>query len=438
MKGILIAGVLLGMIMLVSLTPQAYAASNNDQAIIVKGHQTSQFQHNTELSYKELNESRNLSADDIQYLDGNTSSPGFDALANKTNLNQSIDNATARIQDAGCKGNLTIYISTHGGDNGTPGDTTDDYLRIGPDKLTGQELKAMIDKFRSACPGSQVVIVIQACHSGSFIDDLSAPNTTVITSSEPCKPSYGEECYGSAFSQPFWKNITDNATLTEAFKKAVDAVKVFDAKPPATSQTPLYDDNGDGVGHPAPLPNGGDGDRTKDLKIGENISTNSRPVIENKTPDQAVAPGTSMVLNVTATDDKNVTRVYGRVFAPDFDFCDPSNETCVWDPPTIEFIYAGGDLWQCNYTFGMLGDYYIMLLAEDDESSLSYEEWTDIQAHSPGVGGIVELPGITETPPEVSEPAGANYALWAAIVAGAVIGIIGTAWYIRRRRTKAI
>ena len=85
----LLVGALVGMVMAFSFTPQVYAASP-DRAIIVKGDNRSDFQADTDLAYKELNQSRNLSADDIQYLDGNTSLPGVDAIANKSNLNQSI------------------------------------------------------------------------------------------------------------------------------------------------------------------------------------------------------------------------------------------------------------------------------------------------------------------------------------------------------------
>jgi len=427
------AGVLIGMIMLVSLTPQVYAASN-EQVIIVKGEPAgggnlTSPQHDTELAYKELTKDRNLSAADIQYLDGNRSLPGVDAIANRTNLNKSITDAKNKCTSGG---KLTIYITSHGGN---------DTLDIGPDTVTAAELKSWIDTYRNACPDSQVVIVIDACHSGSFIDNLNGTNTVVITSCRANQSAYGKKCYGSYFSQPFWKNISDNATLTEAFTRAYNAVSDANKKHPSRPpQTPLIEDNGDGVGHPAPLPNGGDGNRTKDLKIGENISTNSRPVIKDKTPDQSVAPGTSMNLTVTATDDKNVTRVYGRVFTPDFDFCDPDNETCEWDPPTIEFIHAGGDLWQYNYTFGTSGDYYIMLLAEDDESSCSYAEWIDITALG-GVGGIVEFPQIEEPGAVTPDLSDHNYGALAGIIVGAIVGtitLISAVWYVRRRRTKAI
>jgi hypothetical protein len=62
-----------------------------------------------------------------------------------------------------------------------------------------------------------------------------------------------------------------------------------------------------------------------------------------------------------------------------------------------------------------------------------------VSAPVSGVGGIVEFPQIEEPGTAIPAPdsSGNNDALWPAIVAGAVIGIIGTAWYIRRRRTKA-
>ncbi len=64
-------------------------------------------------------------------------------------------------------------------------------------------------------------------------------------------------------------------------------------------------------------------------------------------------------------------------------------------------------------------------------------EQTFVAVVSKPVGGIIELPQIEEPGIAIPDSSGHNYALLAAIVAGAVIGIIGTAWYIRRRRTKA-
>lgn len=60
-----------------------------------------------------------------------------------------------------------------------------------------------------------------------------------------------------------------------------------------------------------------------------------------------------------------------------------------------------------------------------------------------GVGGIIELPQIEEPGTAIPAPdsSGHNYGASADIIAGAIAGVtalISAAWYIRRRRTKAI
>ena len=398
-----------------------------DKAIIVKGNQTEDmFAADTNLAYNESTQHRNLSADDIQYLDGNTSDKRVDAIANKTNLKNAITDWAKNNCTSG--GKLTIYISSHGGD-----ETVD----IGPDTVNETELKAWIGELRNASGVniSELIIVIQGCNSGSFIASLSAPNTTVITSCTANQTSYGFYEEGSYFSQSFWKKITDNWTMVKAFNEACCKTNVA-LSPYNLTETPLYEDNGNGVGHSAPLPNGGDGDRTKDLKIGVNVSINQRPVIEDKTPDQSVAPGSSMNLTVTATDDVAVTRVYGYVCPPDYVI----PEDGFLDLEKIEFTNLGGDLWQVPYTFDKVGDYYITLYAEDAELSSSYGDDIHISS-APAVGGIVKFPQMEQPGAVTPDSSGHNYGALAGIIVGATVGVImliSAAWYIRRRRTKAI
>jgi len=75
-----------------------------------------------------------------------------------------------------------------------------------------------------------------------------------------------------------------------------------------------------------------------------------------------------------------------------------------------------------------------MLLAKDNEESLSYEGWIHILASS--VGGILEFPQMEEGGSATPELAEHNYGATAGIIAG-VIALTGAVWYVRRRRTKA-
>ena len=67
------------------------------------------------------------------------------------------------------------------------------------------------------------VIVVSACYSGSFIDELSSPTTVVITASAPDKMSFG--CTNTAemtyFGQAFFaESLRENTSFEAAFKVA--------------------------------------------------------------------------------------------------------------------------------------------------------------------------------------------------------------------------
>lgn len=59
----------------------------------------------------------------------------------------------------------------------------------------------------------------------------------------------------------------------------------------------------------------------------------------------------------------------------------------------------------------------------------------------PAVGGIVEFPQLEEPEAVTPDLSDHNYGALAGIIVGAIVGtiaLIGAAWYVRRRRTKAI
>ena len=76
---------------------------------------------------------------------------------------------------------LTIYIVTHGGR---------DVLVMGNTSMTAQEFKEMLNDF----PNVTFKIIIDACHSGSFVDDLDdLENVAIIlTATDADHSSYGD------------------------------------------------------------------------------------------------------------------------------------------------------------------------------------------------------------------------------------------------------
>lgn len=114
---------------------------------------------------------------------------------------------------------LFLSLSSHG---------SEDYLAVshGPlmlDDLTDEALAEALDdagiKWR--------VIVISACYSGSFIDELRNPNTIVITAAAADRTSFGcsDERALTYFGEAFYRDALPEAdSLRDAFETTVEVI----------------------------------------------------------------------------------------------------------------------------------------------------------------------------------------------------------------------
>jgi len=106
------------------------------------------------------------------------------------------------------------------------------------------------------------VVFLEPCFSGGFIWDLSAPNRVICTATVEedvfwgnyfvrgfTSAFHGEDEEGNPVDADY--NEDGNISMVEAFNYA--------AVSDPTSEIPQYDDNGDGISHNYPIPNGGDG-----------------------------------------------------------------------------------------------------------------------------------------------------------------------------------
>lgn len=107
---------------------------------------------------------------------------------------------------------ITIYIATHG---------NVDRFVMGPQRMNPTQLRDLIMSY----PNIKFALIIDACRSGSFIDDLwaSIPNSVVITTAtDDSHPSYGdldhpndpdpEDVWGE-WSSGFLKGLLRNTAL---------------------------------------------------------------------------------------------------------------------------------------------------------------------------------------------------------------------------------
>lgn len=116
--------------------------------------------------------------------------------------------ATAQSTD----GPLFVYLIDHGG--------IDNFMLFPGEIVTAEQLKGWLDVFQTATD-RKIVVVIEACKSGSFTDNLVAPgqNRVVVTSTND-QDSYIQLGGRISFSQFFVDRLLTGDSLNQAYLKA--------------------------------------------------------------------------------------------------------------------------------------------------------------------------------------------------------------------------
>jgi hypothetical protein len=142
---------------------------------------------------------------------------------------------------------LYIYCTDHGNTGGMA-------LRGGTDRLTPSALNNWLNTLPTDVP---INIVYCACNAGCFIDDISKTGRVILTSCTIDQHSgFDPSDTADFFSHCFWPFIFLGHTYGDAFNYATD---LMDQLKPHGHETPLLDDDGNYVGHQAPIPSHNDG-----------------------------------------------------------------------------------------------------------------------------------------------------------------------------------
>jgi hypothetical protein len=149
----------------------------------------------------------------------------IDNVVDDSNL--SVDNFYSVLEkeaDSGKKGVLYLYLVDHG---------AYDSFKLTSEDLDGDgnmeviyanKLKEALDTFQDTT-GRKVVVIIEACKSGSFSNILSADNRVVITSSSPTELSYIDRTGGVAFTKFFSEGLLYGKDIKTAYDKALIKLK---------------------------------------------------------------------------------------------------------------------------------------------------------------------------------------------------------------------
>ncbi|MFO7632929.1 MAG: fibronectin type III domain-containing protein [Caldilinea sp.] len=209
----------------------------------------------------------------------------------------------------------------------------------------------------------EVNIFIEACQSGSFLDNLEGESTNplnslarqgrvVVTSTGRANNAYAS-ADGAFFSDAFFSCLADSGSMKACFDEAAAAVALT-----GVDQTPWLDDNADGV------PNSGDG-----VKAGQRTLTRFFSSVRPRIlATEVTRNGQSGQLMARVEAGAEAVRlVWAAVYPPSFS--EPSGVTLNLNVPIVrlEPDPASPGRYRFDYVNGFTeeGDYRIVFYAQD-------------------------------------------------------------------------
>ena len=299
-----------------------------------------------------------LSADTDLDLDGD-GSPDVDADATNSNLEYALKTWAADAD------NLFIYMVGHGGE-GT--------FQMGQyELLDAAALDGWMDAAQQGIPDF-LVMVYDACHSGSFLPYLVPPagKTRIVASSAgPNEPAVFQADGGLSFGFQFFAYLFNGGSFYDSYLHGLKSVEgAYDYK-----QTPHIEGNGNGVGNEK-----SDKEIAQSINLGNETKTaGDIPQIESVSQPQTLAEGeTSAFIHAQNVVDTNgIQEVFAVITPPDYSSGSPDNP--VTDLPTINLTSVGNNNYSGTYNgFTVEGVYNVAVFARDGKGVLSLPYQTSV------------------------------------------------------------
>jgi hypothetical protein len=324
------------------------------------------------LAYQTFLES-GFSADDIQYLNSDLGQPGVDKAPSWENVRDAIQEwARTRV---GLGTPLWVYLADHG--------QVDRFHNEIGEVVTAGELNLWLNNLEATSGVDQINVIIDACHSGSFIDtqekegygleEISGHGRVVVASTTYSSQAYAPRGADSLmyFSEGFWRAVGGGKNLWHAYLEGRSQVEsggvgnCGDYDFVFFCQRPWLDDTGDAWF------DSDDGQVAQSRGLAASFGSGVAPYI-----DWAEVGGVTdgqATIQAQARDDGSVERVWARVFAPSFEPPTSSDGSIpVIEVPEEDLSAVGGDVFTLDYDgFTEEGVYQIVVYAMDDEGNVS-------------------------------------------------------------------
>jgi len=286
--------------------------------------------------------------DDIYFLSPDTTSPGVDGLTTWDNAAYAVQTwAAQKTQD------VVLYLI---------GNEINSGFRLNDNEnLPFSVLDSWLDKLQEQLPG-KVTVIFDGNRSAGLISLLQPPEgkeRILISSASEDKPAVFIQEGSICFSRFFWRYVLNGANVRDACAWAYSDIKYF-------GQTPVLDDNGNGIGNEK-----SDGSLAKTYKIGAGIVlAGVLPVISSVLPEQTLNGERYLKIWADAAPGSHaIDKVWAVVIPPEPDLAQ-SFEALTY--PVTELIHAGNGRYEavCE-NFSQSGTYRVIVYAADKSEKIS-------------------------------------------------------------------
>jgi hypothetical protein len=254
------------------------------------------------------------------------------------------------------------------------------YTQNGMSSVSADTLGSWLDALSIS---GNLVVVYDACRSGSFLEPLAQPGRVVITGTSSDERGWFLDEGEISFSSFFWNSIFFNASITDAFNNAKSTVSFL--------QNPLMDTDADGKANRRTVLRA---EPVDDIILGrERIVPFLAPVIEKVVTEPEILNGeTAATISAGPVEDINevgISSVWSRILPPFDDFL--SVDVPVISVPTVRLVDPDNDMiYQNSFNdFIYQGTYDIFVHLEDKAGYQAVPLFVDL----PQEDGITSGPG---------------------------------------------
>jgi hypothetical protein len=278
---------------------------------------------------------------------------------------------------------LILYIVDHGGE--------DSFVMSDKDTLNASDLASWLDQAEIS---GKIIVVYDACYSGTFLAPLSVDNKRIVmTSASPKQKAFFPRQGSVSFSNYFWTHIFNGFDVNDAFSRSDDGMSTY--------QNPLMDADGNKTANE---------DEDFTLAQGNYIGNGTviqgdGPVIGSVSREQNISGVSSATLEAfDVTDDDGIAHVWAVIIPPRYN--QEMSDGTVKEMPSVDLMPVGDNKYAGTYDgFNVeddngedsTGDYQIVIYARDSDGNISVPKLTSVSVKNPLRRRAVIVAGVSQS-----------------------------------------